>query len=231
MPNTPNASFIPKQGPAKHSRYVASQQLHIVTIISYVLFIATLVSAGGLFFYTKYLNTKLNKEVEVLNNDIAGFSDSDMNDVREFNVRLGQATNRLNKSVSLKAVFDALEAATAQSVQIGEFDLSRNGDDDYDIKARLITDSFDSSLFQRGLFEGSKVAKTVSVTDVTIGTGTNKTSGVSFVAHIGVPLSSVPYTVTDTVSVATTSQVTTASSTTQEVIATTSASSSKTKKP
>ncbi len=198
MPNTPNASFIPKQSPAKRSRYVASRQLHLLTLVSYVLFIATLIASAGLFFYTRYLNSKLTSEVEALNADIAGFNESDMDQVREFNYRLQQANQRLSNSVSLKSIFAALEQATAQSVQVVDFSLKRNNDSDYEISAKLETDSFDSTLFQRSLFEGNSVMNSVNVSDLLITTSEDGANGVTFTAKIGVPLASVPYEAVDT---------------------------------
>ena len=197
MPNTQNASFIPKQGPVRQVKRTATRQLHVFTIISYVAFVATLIVSLGVFLYNRHLDNQLNSEVEKLSGAIGGFSDSDMLRVREFNVRLRQAHARINESVSLVSIFDALEAATAQSVVLTDLTIKREEDTDFTITAKVTTPSFDSSLFQRGLYERNSIIKDITVSDLSIGKAKtdNLNSDVSFVAKIVVPLNSVPYTV------------------------------------
>ena len=197
MPNTQNASFIPKQGPVRQVKRTATRQLHVFTIISYVAFVATLIVSLGVFLYNRHLDNQLNSEVEKLSGAIGGFSDSDMLRVREFNVRLRQAHARINESVSLVSIFEALEAATAQSVVLTDLTIQREEDTDFTITAKVATPSFDSSLFQRGLYERNSIIKDITVSDLNIGKAKpdNPNSDVSFVAKIVVPLNSVPYTV------------------------------------
>ena len=195
MPNTPNASFIPKQGSAKRVRQTASRQVHILTVVSYVLFVATLVASMGVFFYNRYLDKRLNGEVEKLSSDIGGFSEADMDTVREFNIRLHQAQGRIDKSISITSVFGALEDATLKSVAISELTITREDDSQILVKAKVNTDSFDASLFQRGVYERNSVIKNVEITDLTLDRNTeeNSISGVSFLAKITVPLQDIPY--------------------------------------
>ena len=195
MPNTPNASFIPKQGSAKRVRQTASRQVHILTVVSYVLFVATLVASMGVFFYNRYLDKRLTGEVEKLSSDIGGFSEADMDTVREFNIRLHQAQGRIDKSISITSVFGALEDATLKSVAISELTITREDDSQILVKAKVNTDSFDASLFQRGVYERNSVIKNVEITDLTLDRNTeeNSISGVSFLAKITVPLQDIPY--------------------------------------
>jgi hypothetical protein len=133
--------------------------------------------------------------VQALGADIASFNEKDMDDIREFNLRLGQAQDRLNKAAAVTTIFDAIETATARSVQIDDLAMVRNADTDYTITAKLKTDSFDSALFQRSLLEGSKVASAVEVSDLSIDAGDkDHQSSISLTTKITVPLTSVPYT-------------------------------------
>ena len=219
MPNTPNASFIPKQGSAKRVRQTASRQVHILTVVSYVLFVATLVASMGVFFYNRYLDKRLNGEVEKLSSDIGGFSEADMDTVREFNIRLHQAQGRIDKSISITSVFGALEDATLKSAAISELTITREDDSQILVKAKVNTDSFDASLFQRGVYERNSVIKDVEITDLTLDRNTeeNSISGVSFLAKITVPLQDIPYKPGD----ATTPEADTASSSEASSTATT----------
>jgi hypothetical protein len=201
MPNTPNASFIPKQGPVRKVRQTASRQVHLLTIVSYVLFTSTLVAASGVFLYNRHLNSQLDVEVQKLSSTIGGFSDTDMETVREFNIRLHQAQGRLDKSISLSSVFDALEEVTLKSAQITELSIKRNDDTQVLVDAKVNTDSFDESLFQRGVYERNSVVKNVEIKDVTLVQGTDKNAnsftGVNFVAKMIVPLKDIPYKTAD----------------------------------
>lgn len=197
MPNTPNASFIPKQGPVRQIKRTATRQIHVFTVVSYVAFVATLISSLGVFLYNRHLDNQLQSEVEKLSGAIGGFSDSDMLRVREFNVRLRQAHARINQSVSLVSIFEALEVATAKSVVLTDLIIKREEDSNFKLTAKVSSNSFDSSLFQRGLYERNTIIKDVSVSDLTIAKATpdDPISGVSFVAKIIVPLQTIPYTV------------------------------------
>jgi hypothetical protein len=205
MPNTPNASFIPKQGTAKRVRQTASKQVHILNIVSYVLFVATLIAAGGVFLYNRHLNNQLNSEVEKLSAAIGGFSSADMEAVREFNIRLHQAQGRLDKSISITSLLGALEDATLKSAAIMELSIKRENDTQVAVTAKVETDSFDGSIFQRGVFERNAVIKDVVLSDVTLNQATkeNAKSSVSFIAKINVPLQDIPYKVSGAAAVAT----------------------------
>lgn len=195
MPNTPNASFIPKQGPVRKVRQTASRQVHLLTVVSYVLFVSTMVASGGVFLYNRHLTGQLDNEVQKLGSAIGGFSDADMDTVREFNIRLHQAQGRLDKSISITSVFDALEDATLKSAQVTELSIKRDDDAQVLVSAKVNTDSFDASLFQRGVYERNSVIKDVQISDLTLTQGTEKNpaSGVSFIAKISVPLKDIPY--------------------------------------
>ena len=60
MPNTQNASFIPKQGPVRQVKRTATRQLHVFTVVSYVAFVATLIVSLGVFLYNRHLDNQLN---------------------------------------------------------------------------------------------------------------------------------------------------------------------------
>lgn len=199
MPNTPNTSFIPKQGPVRRPRQAASRRVHVFSIFAYIAFASTLVSSVGVFFYQKHVEKQLEGQVAQLDEAISGFSEEDMTQVREFNNRLTQTRDRLEKGVSIVAIFEALESAVLQAVSFEDMDLVRAEDGDIELQATLLTDSFDSTLFQRGVFERSDIVNSVEVEDLAIELGSSSEDGesasgegVSFIAKIGVPAASVP---------------------------------------
>lgn len=196
-----NSSFIPKRNPVKQKRGQPSRRIYIFTIISYVALFATLLAAGGTFFYEQYIENQLNREIEALNTEISSFSEANMQKVLEFDRRVSQATDRLDNSVSVASLLEALESATIDTVQLQSLTLSRVADESFDLSARVITDSFDSTIFQRGVFERNQVITAVEIGNVSTGdslpsdAGGESRSVLSFDASLTVPLSAVPYVV------------------------------------
>ncbi len=197
MPNSPSSSFIPKQGPAKRSRQVVSRQVHVFTVISYVLFFGALAASVGVFLYSRHTDNQLKEEITGLDTAIANFSNEKMEQVKAFNLRLIQAQERVYKSVSTVSIFESLEAATAKTIAIESLTLKRIGDEKFQITAEVSTDTFDSALFQRGLYERNSIVEKVSFEDLSLGDANSEEeglrSGISFKAELEVPLNTIPY--------------------------------------
>jgi hypothetical protein len=161
------------------------------------LFFGSLTASAGVFLYDSYTDTQLRNEIVALDTAIANFSNEKMEEVKTFNTRLIQAKDRLSSSVSTVSIFESLEASTAQAVSIEELTLKRVEDEKFLIEANLNTDTFDSALFQRGLYERNPIIETVSFEDVSLGQADSEKdaprSGVSFKTEIGVLLSSILY--------------------------------------
>jgi hypothetical protein len=195
MPNTPTTSFIPKQGPVKRTRQTATRQIHLFAILAYMAFATAFIAAIGVSLYKNHIEKQHAEEVNKLNEAIKGFSDADMERVREFDGRLNQTRDRLDNGISIVSVFDALEDATIKSVTLEDLYLKKEEDSSISIAARVSTDSFDSSLFQRGVFERNSVIESVEVSELElVEAGEDETlpAGVSFSAKLSIPASSVP---------------------------------------
>jgi hypothetical protein len=200
-----NNSFIPKRGPVNKKRQgPASRPVYVFTIVSYILMFSTLIATGGVYFYGKVVDKQLNNEIAALNTEISSFSESEMQRVLEFDLRLTQASNRLNNSVSVASVFEALEDATIATVKVAALDLIRENDERFILSAEIETDSFDSTIFQRGVYQRNQTISEVNISALQNGSAFSladgepveqNTSGalVTFIAELNVPLSSVPY--------------------------------------
>tara|TARA_B100000508_G_scaffold141011_1_gene145034 strand:+ start:1340 stop:2050 length:711 start_codon:yes stop_codon:yes gene_type:complete len=204
MPGPSNSSFIPKRNPVKQKRNQPSRRIYIFTIVSYVLLFAALLSAGGTFFYQEYIDAQLQREITDLNNEISSFSEADMQRVLEFDRRVTQAASRIDNSVSIASVLEALEAATIDTVQLQSLNISRVADDSFSLNARVVTDTFDSTIFQRGVYERNQVISDVEIGAVNTSEAQSEAdeqggvrSLVMFDATLEVPLDAVPYVVTD----------------------------------
>lgn len=222
MPNTPTTSFIPKQGPVKRTKQTASRQIHVLAVIAYVAFIASLIAAVGLFLYERYIEKQLESEVNALSQEIKGFSDADMERVREFNGRLRQTEDRLDKGISIASVLAALEQATVKSASVEQLSLKKTDDSLITLTAKLSTDNFDSTLFQRGVYERNNAIDSVVISDLSLeglSEEDSDASGITFTATLQVPTEAVP-TVVGTLKPAediATTTITSTSSTTETV--------------
>lgn len=202
MPAPSSNSFIPKRGPTKKKRNTATRQVFIFTYISYILTFATLLAAGGVFIYERVVNQQLTDEIAALNQEIDSFSQTDMQRVTEFDQRLQQAAGKLDASVSIASLFQSLELATVEKVKILELNLNRVGDQELDLVASIETDSFDSTIFQRGIYTRNQVISEVTVSDVVRTPSSVDAEGrvitdsepmVTFEANLIIPVSEVPY--------------------------------------
>lgn len=203
MDGSSNNSFIPKRGTANRTQRNSSQRVYVITLVTYVLFFATLVATAGVFLYSRYIDSQFQTEVALLSDEIARFNDADMTRVLTFDERLQKAQGRLDNAVSLGSLFRALETATAESVQVDALTIDRNNDEDFELIASINTDNFDSSIFQREIFEQNSIIETVEIEQLTITPNSldvneatinlSDSSQVSFTAKLGVPISAIPY--------------------------------------
>jgi hypothetical protein len=187
MADLSNSSFIPKQNPVKNTRRAASRQVYILTLVSYLLIISALMAAVGVFAYDRYTQSVLASEIESLNKEIADFNAEDMERVVDLNERLQAATTLLDMNVSLRSVLAIIEDATIDTVQFESLKFTRVGASDIKLDATIITDSFDSVLFQRQMYEGAKKLSTVTLEDVQITLESDEEGG-------GKPKNSVSFT-------------------------------------
>lgn len=207
MPDFQNSSFIPKRGPVKR-RHGGGRKVYVFTLISYATLFATLLAVAAVFFYGKYIEKQLSDAVTQLNTEIASFSEEDMLKVQDFDRRLQQGARRLDASVSVNSVLTALEEATVSSVQIDTLSIERQRDSQLLIAANVRTGSFDSTLFQRGIFQRNQTVGSVTIKELetqNLGGGSIQRSDaeaeregsiiplVKFIAELEVPISEIPY--------------------------------------
>ena len=204
MPDPSNSSFIPKRGPAKRNRSAASKRIYLFTVISYVLLFSSLLATGGVYFYKEMMKERLNEEIALLNKEISTFNKADMSRVLEFDNRLRQAKSRFDMGISMATVFSALESATVQTAKINKLTIEREDDTHLIVSGDMITDSFDSTIFQRRTLQDNNVISTVEIADINAtnveggSTSQDNSQGnrsLTFTATLSFPLSNIPATV------------------------------------
>lgn len=205
MPDPSNSSFIPKRGPAKKSRTAVTKRVYLFTVISYIMLFSALLASGGVYFYKGVVKEALAEEVASLNAQISTFSEANMQRVLEFDRRVSQAQSRVAVGVSIPSLFSALEASTARTVKIKSIKLEREGDERLVLEGDMETDTFDSTLFQRRLYQDNQTINTIEVTDFNASNIEGGATGVpgsvlsptlTFSVTVDFPVSQIPTTVT-----------------------------------
>lgn len=209
MPGSSNASFIPKQGPVKKDRSASRRQVYVGTFIVRILFFAALLAAGGVYAYESKLEGDLNEEIASLNNAIRSFNEAEMQRVISTDLRLRQVDYRLDHSVAVTKILNAIEDATIRTAQISGLSVKRADDSFVEVSAEMEVDSFDSALFQKQVFGETAVLKMDGIKDLTLqreaenaedGNSSSEVISISFQALLGVDSSEVSHSVTDIIS-------------------------------
>lgn len=201
MPDQVNPSFIPKQNTAQLTRRNPSRQVFFLALFSYSLVVASLLSVGGLFAYQRYTDRLLAAEIQQYNTEIASFNTTEYQKVVALSEQLGQAKSLLNGRVSMATVLEIIASSTIDTVQFTDAKMARldNGDVSFEGTAR--TDSFDSVLFQRRIYDEAARIATVALNDVSISFGTEDDNGqteVTFAAVFSLNKDELPVTATAT---------------------------------
>jgi hypothetical protein len=170
MPGSANTSFIPKHTPNKPERKNAPRQLYIGTLLVRVLFTAVLIAAITAFIYERQLSGQLAAEIQNFNSVASRYEADEerVQSILSMDLRLLQASELLSSSVSIASLFTAIERSVIGTVQITSLDITHETKEEILLAATIVTDSFDSTMFQRSIFEQSAVLQHVEIADVQI---------------------------------------------------------------
>ncbi|MEZ4104104.1 MAG: hypothetical protein R3B60_02340 [Candidatus Paceibacterota bacterium] len=197
--NQLGTSFIPKRNPKKAVKRNAPRPVFIGTIIVRIFFFSILIAALAVFTFERKLQNDYAEEVRALDSAISSFNVESWESVLEIDTRLYQAKQRLQNTVSVTSIFDAIEAATIRTVTIENFDLERVDNSTVTIKSEMTTDSFDSVLFQREVLKANDKLSVDGVNELALNNAAsennvagNRTS-VQFKAELSVDPAKVPH--------------------------------------
>ena len=105
-----DTSFIPKKNYAKKSHGKSYVGLFL-TITSFI-FVATVVSSIGVFFYKNFLEGEIENKNIILNKEKGGLDLSLIQSLSKFDQRIKTAGEILEDHISLVHLFDFLEKKT-----------------------------------------------------------------------------------------------------------------------
>ncbi len=170
MPGSPNTSFIPKHTSSKIERKNTPRQLFLGTVIVRVLFFAVLIAAVGVFAYERKLSSELSAEVTAFRNATKTFDaeEKSVQEVLSMDRRLIQANNRFDNSLSMVAVLDTLDRATVRTVELDSLEIEKKSDAEILMTAEVTTDTFDSVIYQRSIYEANEILRVTKFEEVTV---------------------------------------------------------------
>lgn len=160
-------SFIPKQSLAAASR--SSDGMGLLFLLALLIFVMSLVAAGGAFGYQRLLTSTIADKDASLGKAEGAFNAGAIQDLVRTENRIKQARGLLKKHVSPSAIFYFLSTITLERVQLNGFDMTLTKDGGATINLTGKADSFSSVALQSDQFGATKVLKDVIVSGVTVG--------------------------------------------------------------
>lgn len=169
------ASFIPKK-PLDTSVRTRGVGVGLFFLLSLVLFIASLVSAGAAFAYTQYLHTAVVSKSESLERAEGAYDPGVIQDLIRMDARINSADKLLNKHVSASTLFAFISTQTLEQVAWSSFEYSLQTDGSATISMSGLADTFSSVALQSDQLGGNKLLKDVIFSGIGASTG----GGISF---------------------------------------------------
>jgi hypothetical protein len=164
MPETKfTTSFIPKKPVAAKPQGTGykRKKTGIWGTLTFVIFILTIVAAGGAFLYKKNLENKITEQVDNLQKTVDAFPESFINESVRLSDRITAAESLLEKHVSPSQIFTLLEEETLRNISFNDLDYF------YDEDGRLrITSSGLGRGFESIVLQSDRYGKTNYMRDV-----------------------------------------------------------------
>ncbi len=118
-------SFIPKK-PLVTEQKTSGVSSNIFSIIGVVIFITSLVAAGGAYGYKVYAEKKVLSQAQSLESARAEFEPKLISDLQQVERRLKASYDILSNHISVSPIFSALQEATIKTVRYTKFSYSLN---------------------------------------------------------------------------------------------------------
>jgi len=161
-------SFIPKRPIVTSSEapIKVKHPLNLISLICTFIFIVSVLAAGGVFAYEKYLTDKIatmNTELVAAKNSIQ----SDLiNQFIRLDTRITTAQGLLKGHIAASLLFDALQNQTVRNVQFTDLSYASGQGGSYTVSMRGIASSYNAITYQSGLFENDKYILSPTFSDM-----------------------------------------------------------------
>ena len=164
MADSTNASFIPKNSKRPVKQIRTTRRIYLLSYLSYVLFFGSLLATGGIFFYSIQVNNDLNASREALIAQRDRFSSEQITAVRALEKKLLLAEQLLNSLTAPSLIFSDIESALAENMYLTNFNYEYNPNQTSKITLQGKAKEFNQLLYQRDVFNSSKLFDNSEVT-------------------------------------------------------------------
>lgn len=174
-----SSSFIPnnRNGGATPSRVKRRRTFNIFSFIGSTLLVASLLLAGGVYFYKKNAEEDRAHEIRTLQSLKGKISDEKINEIRRFDKQLRAASFLMENHVAPTLLFTSLETHTKKAIQFIDFEFAYDPGFEAEVKLKGGTDDFKTIALQASEFKADKLFDKAVFTDLsTVGEVKDATS-------------------------------------------------------
>lgn len=165
-------SFVPKK-PILEKESLSPHRSNVsgvVNLVALIVFIASILGAGAMYFYRSSLENKITEEKVSLERARAAFEPSLITQLQELDKRMRAATKILNNHIAVSPIFHLLGDITLPTVRYTDFSYEFNKDNKnlVDIKMSGQAKGYNYIALQADLFGKDKFIKNPIFSDFTL---------------------------------------------------------------
>ncbi len=157
-------SFIPKKPLVGEAR---SGGGGLIMLIAVLIFVGSLLAAGGATAYDAYLKSALLSKDASLKKAEGAFDTNSIRDLERLDIRLSEARELIQNHIAPSGLFTFLSAATLERVQFTSMALDMDGEGGGKLALTGVADSFSALALQSDEFSAAKVLRDVVFSGIT----------------------------------------------------------------
>lgn len=167
-------SFIPKKTVIESPKRVGSSGGGIFNLIAFVIFIASLISAGAAYFYRSSVSANIEEYKTSLIRARNQFEPGAIRELQVLDKRLNAATSILNQHVAVSPIFVLLQDLTLPTVRYSDFSYTIDETKKIvDIKMKGEAKDYNFIALQADLFSKNKFIKNPIFSDFVLDQASN----------------------------------------------------------
>ncbi len=173
-------SFIPKQ-PVTESGPIHTSSASIFFLVSFIVFMVSLASAGGVLIYESIVDRSIANEKTNLTKNQNAFDPTTISELTRLNDRINSASSLLKQHKSVTSVFQLLTNTTLENVQFSDFNYLAT-DDKITLSMKGTASSYETVALQAKEFTAQNlqnVFRSPIFSDLNLDTKGNVTFGFS----------------------------------------------------
>lgn len=153
-----NTSFIPKTKitGSFDSENKKSNKIGLLSLLGIIIFIVSIVLAGGVFLLGEYKAKTIQDKVASLERAKGSFEPALIEKLANLDTRINSAKKILDNHISVSTFLKLLEKLTLKTVRFSEFEFARRDDGSFNVLMKGEANSYSSVALQSDMFGGNK---------------------------------------------------------------------------